>query len=1203
MSITYGSEQVFNSNQTDGTAVTNLDTTHIVVAYVDDSDSDKGKAKVGTISGNTISWGSAYEFNSGGGTGSRIDIISLSSSKIAVVFRDSNDSNKAKAIIGDISGTTITFGSEQEANAGASFWVCAAYLDSTHFAIGYSDWGNGFNPTVRIATVSGTSISFGSEYTISVMCDSLNITATDSTHVVLAYQDYDDSNYGKGVVGTISGNSISWGTSVQFSGDTVSISIAKLDSTHIVVAYVDQDESDKGNAAVGTISGSTISWGSEATYNNGSTVSPWVSIDSSSRVVVGYKDAGDANKGKAIIGDISGTTITFGSEDIFNNASTDYIGVISYDTNKVAITYKDNDNSYYGTGIIGTLPSSGPETYQEEIDSDASIQGTLSNTIDSDSKIILGTYGETIDSDAMIKKTGVQDTIYSDTSIKQTGNQETIYSDANITTSELEYIDSDAHIKQSWLQENINADALIQGTVQETIQSSAIIYGDDLQENIISDAYIVSRVQENIESDTYFKYFKDFNARLTLESDTYSDFNTQLKVNQDTPVDPTGLTATDLYTGEAIELSWTDTGNYGYNVYLDVGGSWVKQNDIVILESEYVVGGLTANVTYTFKVVGVNGVDDESSGVTTTGTPTYNLQTLATVPDWKIYIDGVENTDAILDRVELVYGPEMSIADFHIKSNPSTSGLPDADKQSVVIYINDRKVFTGDLVKRTNIYNPTELRVNYQALSSLWQYSRYPVTNNFNEFAKPWESVSNHTVLIYSGCPWALPYRKIYGPVNVAGYTKLDLMDNMATQAGNYKIHCDENGNVSYYRIGNAKYTRTLEVGKHILNQNLSVDKSDTVGQVRVHSDYERVTAYKEISYDGIEGAVRLDVSYYQLPTPIEINLGYNQKQIQDVQVFARMGQPPRVTEYLTDIELQPGHCYEGVTSTVLTKWADGDVTEDGEVSYIAGSEGRYPVKSYEEFEPEWQSFPATVEYAQDGQSATVKLQGTPVAYNTKISLYTAKFYSQDGSGNTVESTLPVYIWNKPTAYATEIVIVYSYLANRMSSSYGSSLAIRSYYEGVQPYSIDLPSHIDSLYMPGVARSNLSEVQSYLTSKAISEYLRLSQDDNRGSITIIGDETLKLRTKVNDMEVVRVTHEFTPSSGFLTHLDLTTEQFYFGQEVFVQQETKKVKDSASRVTGMTRSLYYDNEKLEKLVGILRQPGVTDTQSGTAHYSE
>ena len=65
-----------------------------------------------------------------------------------------------------------------------------------------------------MGTVSGTSISFGSQATFASTNASYVAATYDANaqKVVMAWQDRDNSNYGKAVVGTVSGTSISFGT-------------------------------------------------------------------------------------------------------------------------------------------------------------------------------------------------------------------------------------------------------------------------------------------------------------------------------------------------------------------------------------------------------------------------------------------------------------------------------------------------------------------------------------------------------------------------------------------------------------------------------------------------------------------------------------------------------------------------------------------------------------------------------------------------------------------------------------------------------------------------------------------------------------------------------------------------------------------------------------------------------------------------------
>jgi len=68
-----------------------------------------------------------------------------------------------------------------------------------------------------------------------------------------------------------------------------------------------------------------ITFGSEYVFNMASTSD--ISLDnlSLSKAIIVYKDGGgNFNQGAAIIANISGSTITYGSEYVFNPAVTDY---------------------------------------------------------------------------------------------------------------------------------------------------------------------------------------------------------------------------------------------------------------------------------------------------------------------------------------------------------------------------------------------------------------------------------------------------------------------------------------------------------------------------------------------------------------------------------------------------------------------------------------------------------------------------------------------------------------------------------------------------------------------------------------------------------------------------------------------------------------------------------------------------------------
>ena len=87
------------------------------------------------------------------------------------------------------------------------------------------------------------------------------------------YQDNGNGNYGTAVVGTVdaSNNSISFGTPVVFESahtaqyDTIACEY-DANAQKVLISYLDADNSKYGTAIVGTVSGTSISFGSAVVY-------------------------------------------------------------------------------------------------------------------------------------------------------------------------------------------------------------------------------------------------------------------------------------------------------------------------------------------------------------------------------------------------------------------------------------------------------------------------------------------------------------------------------------------------------------------------------------------------------------------------------------------------------------------------------------------------------------------------------------------------------------------------------------------------------------------------------------------------------------------------------------------------------------------------------------------------------------------------
>ena len=254
-------------------------------------------------------------------------------------------------------GTPVVFSSSNTDQTAATF-----DSNSNKVVFSYRDVGNSSYGTSVVATVSGTSISYGTPVVFSSSNTQFIASTFDSSNnkVVIAYQDNPSTSYGTGIVGTVSGTSISFGSSAIFESAGTTYIGATFDSSNnkVVIGYKDEDNSGYGTAVVGTVSGTSISFGTPVVFETDSSQSKSLTFDSTAnKVVIAYSDEGGALKyGTAIVGTVSGTSISFGTAVVFEAAESTYISAtFDSDASKVVIVYEDVPNTNSGTAIVGTV--------------------------------------------------------------------------------------------------------------------------------------------------------------------------------------------------------------------------------------------------------------------------------------------------------------------------------------------------------------------------------------------------------------------------------------------------------------------------------------------------------------------------------------------------------------------------------------------------------------------------------------------------------------------------------------------------------------------------------------------------------------------------------------------------------------------------------------------------------------------------------
>jgi len=364
-STTIGTPQVFESAFVTIFATTfDSNANRVVIAYQDGGNSSYGTAIVGTVdsSNNSISFGTAVVFESADTRELSVTFDS-NSNKVVIAYQDTGNSNNGTAIVGtvDPSDNSISFGTAVVFESASTYDISATFdSNSNKVVIAYYDSGNSSYGTAIVGTVdsSDNSISFGSAAVFeSASTESIAATFdSNSNKVVIAYRDNGNSFYGTAIVGTVSGTSISFGSAAVYESATSTFNSIAFDSNSnkVVIAYKDHGNSSYGTAIVGTVSGTSISFGSATVYESAEVDDVSIAFDSNvKKVVIAYEDSGNSNYGTAVEGTVSGTDISFATPVVFESARGEKTSSTFDSTAKrVVIAYRDSGNSSYGTSVV-----------------------------------------------------------------------------------------------------------------------------------------------------------------------------------------------------------------------------------------------------------------------------------------------------------------------------------------------------------------------------------------------------------------------------------------------------------------------------------------------------------------------------------------------------------------------------------------------------------------------------------------------------------------------------------------------------------------------------------------------------------------------------------------------------------------------------------------------------------------------------------
>jgi hypothetical protein len=385
--------------------VLKLNENKIAVVYRDTSTSGFCFVKVGTISGTTITYGSAYPVLTTFSV-SQIDACALTEDKIVITMNrfifDTRD-----AVVGSISGTTVTFGSivsfDPVLNGTDQFDMFRmARIDDTRFIVTYREFVTPDNiGRSVIGSVSGTTITFGSTDTFRA---TNGITASDvcsindGEYVITAYKNLNPNGQGVAHLGVVSGTNVNWDTS---NGGSGTVFYTQTDVGYIggvVPVGIDR-------AVVWVLRGVSLKFfilkrsGTTLTFSNQqfmSSIPITTNVDFAARIapvdddhfVFTWADGHDGGVGKSTIGKLrDDQNIVFAPSGEFSQGSEVDVADIAYlGNNRYVVAYKDIDDTNKGKTYIGstidilTTKSSGTDIYPSISGYDRVVVGGWTNT-------------------------------------------------------------------------------------------------------------------------------------------------------------------------------------------------------------------------------------------------------------------------------------------------------------------------------------------------------------------------------------------------------------------------------------------------------------------------------------------------------------------------------------------------------------------------------------------------------------------------------------------------------------------------------------------------------------------------------------------------------------------------------------------------------------------------------------------------------
>jgi len=256
--VSLGTPVSFGAGTVDYLSVATIDTDKAIVCYRDGSVGTPGMANVLSVSGTTITVGTQKQFEAGSST--NISVCPIGTNKALVAYRDVGNSNYGTACAMSVSGTTISTGTAVVFASTSCSDIATCKLNTDKALVVYSgtnSYANACAMTVSTLTITaGTPLIYKSALT---EYKSIVQVATDKALVCYALDGSGDA--GTSIVLSVSSTTVSAGTETTFTSNGVSytaLDIYDITNGKFMATYTDTTNSYYATSCVIVVSGTNI---------------------------------------------------------------------------------------------------------------------------------------------------------------------------------------------------------------------------------------------------------------------------------------------------------------------------------------------------------------------------------------------------------------------------------------------------------------------------------------------------------------------------------------------------------------------------------------------------------------------------------------------------------------------------------------------------------------------------------------------------------------------------------------------------------------------------------------------------------------------------------------------------------------------------------------------------------------------------------